>query len=77
VVDAEEADDMNLPPHICAQCEDKSNLVTEANGFSFDYNILKDARVEIFLHDDCANAWYEDFAGDSPEIEKPESYRLR
>ena len=47
---------------ICAECEDKNRPVTELNGFSFRYEVVKDVQIEFFLHDKCSSKWYDAFA---------------
>jgi hypothetical protein len=42
---------MTLRPSVCAKCEDKNRPVSEVNGFSFHYEVVKDMCVELFLHD--------------------------
>jgi hypothetical protein len=49
------------PPHICAQCENQNNPVTTENGFTFRYQVTKETAVEMWLHNSCSEAWWQDF----------------
>jgi hypothetical protein len=46
---------------VCSHCEDRTNPVTESNGFAFPQIVSPDAFVEVFLHDHCAPRWFERF----------------
>jgi hypothetical protein len=52
---------MTLRPSVCAKCEDKNRPVSEVNGFSFHYEVVKDMCVELFLHDKFSSKWYDAF----------------
>lgn len=61
----------SVRPTTCAQCEDKNSpVIDEVDGFSFQYEIIKGVRMEIFLHDDCACRWYDAFSAHAPVMEE-------
>jgi hypothetical protein len=46
---------------VCAQCENQAHPVTTHNGFTFRYRVTREREVEMWLHDDCSDAWWQDF----------------
>ncbi len=48
-------------PNVCAQCEDRNNPVTTESGFTFRYQVTKEVDVEMWLHNACSEAWWQDF----------------
>lgn len=48
-------------PQVCAQCENQAHPVTTHNGFTFRYRVTREQEVEMWLHDDCSDAWWQDF----------------
>jgi hypothetical protein len=44
------------------ECEDPANPVTEENGVSVDYYVLRNVRLKVFLHHACVAGWSYKFA---------------
>jgi hypothetical protein len=51
---------------VCAQCENPEHPVTTHDGFTFRYNVTREQEVEMWLHDDCSDAWWQDFGYSMP-----------
>ena len=47
--------------NVCPQCENQAHPVTTHNGFTFRYRVTREQEVEMWLHDDCSDEWWQDF----------------
>src|SRR5271163_153751 len=54
---------------VCAKCENKDKPVTPQNGFGVPYRVEEHVFIELFLHEDCADEWYQQFGPSRENME--------
>ena len=52
--------------HTCGHCENQNNPITPQNGFSVKYRATEELDMEVFVHNECADACCRDFGVQLP-----------